>query len=852
MRAVIYFTILCFPAAGLLALDLDTCREKFGAGDYEECLKLCETAIRDKLPQESWRLLLAETCLTLGRLEQARTVINESVDRYPTSIRSRWLGATIFEQSGQQARAERLLDELIVFLRSDPYIYRNPVNMVLLGRTALRRGNDPKQVLEKLYEAAKRSDPDCREAYLAIGDLALEKSDFELAKKNSQEGARRFSNDPDFLVGLARAYAPTDRKQSLKFLEETLQKNPHHIPALLMLVNHAIDGEDYAEAEKFLKRIEQINPRHPEAWACRAVLKRLENDPAGARESRATALKDWPTNPKVDYLVGLKLSQKYRFAEGSEHQQLALQMDAKYRPAAMQLAQDFLRLGREAEGWRLVEETCRVDPYNVAAYNLTILKENLTKYATLTNQNFRVRMSASEAAVYGHRVLDLLARARTQLSERYGYAPTEPVLVDLFADAKDFEVRTFGMPENSGYLGVCFGSVITANSPAAPTSRAANWESMLWHEFTHVVTLQMTKNQMPRWLSEGISVFEEEQANPAWGQRLNPRMREMILGDEFVPLSKLSTAFLTATDRLHLQFAYCESSLAVAFLVEQYGLDAMKRLLRALGAGVALDKAIATNLAPLRQVDSLFDRFVHKKALKYGGQLDWQKPPSEILGSERADGLDQWLAEHPTNYWALTTQATRLVTGGQWQAAKIPLTKLIQLFPENTGSDNPYRLLATVHRSLQDTNAEMKILAEWSVRDAEAVDAYLRLMDQASAAGDWDVVATNAERYLAVSPMVIPPWRHLAVASEAAGRPDQAVAAYRRLLLLDPPDPAIIHYRLASLLVGKDDTAAKLHVLQALEEAPRFRDAQKLLLQIKDRETGKPANQPPPDRQGAL
>jgi tetratricopeptide (TPR) repeat protein len=213
--------------------------------------------------------------------------------------------------------------------------------------------------------------------------------------------------------------------------------------------------------------------------------------------------------------------------------------------------------------------------------------------------------------------------------------------------------------------------------------------------------------------------------------------------------------------------------------------------------------------------------------------------------------LDKWLAGHPTNYWALTTQAKRLVTGSQWQAAKIPLTKLIQLFPENTGSDNPYRLLATVHRSLQDTNAETKILAEWSLRDAEAVDAYLRLMDQASAAGDWEVVATNAERYLAVSPMVMPPWRHLAMASEAAGRPGQAIAAYRRLLQLDPPDPAIIHYRLASLLVGKDDTAAKLHVLQALEEAPRFRDAQKLLLRIKNRETENTAKQSKPDRPGA-
>jgi uncharacterized protein HemY len=53
------------------------------------------------------------------------------------------------------------------------------------------------------------------------------------------------------------------------------------------------------------------------------------------------------------------------------------------------------------------------------------------------------------------------------------------------------------------------------------------------------------------------------------------------------------------------------------------------------------------------------------------------------------------------------------------------------------------------------------------------------------------------------------------------------------LLLLDPPDPADLHYRLAKLLRQKgDNTAAKRHVLQAIEEAPRFPEALKLLLEI--------------------
>ena len=34
---------------------------------------------------------------------------------------------------------------------------------------------------------------------------------------------------------------------------------------------------------------------------------------------------------------------------------------------------------------------------------------------------------------------------------------------------------------------------------------------------------------MPRWLSEGISVYEERQENPAWGQSMTPQYRELIL-----------------------------------------------------------------------------------------------------------------------------------------------------------------------------------------------------------------------------------------------------------------------------------------------------------------------------------
>jgi hypothetical protein len=51
--------------------------------------------------------------------------------------------------------------------------------------------------------------------------------------------------------------------------------------------------------------------------------------------------------------------------------------------------------------------------------------------------------------------------------------------------------------------------------------------------------------------------------------------------------------------------------------------------------------------------------------------------------------------------------------------------------------------------------------------------------------------------------------------------------------LLDDSDPALLHYQLASLLrqAGKPREALR-EVLKSLEEAPRFRDAHQLLLEL--------------------
>ncbi len=205
--------------------------------------------------------------------------------------------------------------------------------------------------------------------------------------------------------------------------------------------------------------------------------------------------------------------------------------------------------------------------------------------------------------------------------------------------------------------------------------------------------------------------------------------------------------------------------------------------------------------------------------------------------------MSAWLDTHPKSFWGWKRLGARLVVEEKWPKAKVTLKKVKLLYPEYVGPDNAYLLLATVYRRLSDSAAEHEILEELAMREGDASPAYLRLMAMDEAAGDWRGVAKNARRLLAVNPLIPAPHRSLARAAEQLGERDEAVTAYRALAMLDDTDPAEVHYRLARLLhqTGRPREAHR-EVLKSLEEAPRFLDAHRLLLELKDL----PATNSPP------
>ena len=449
-------------------------------------------------------------------------------------------------------------------------------------------------------------------------------------------------------------------------------------------------------------------------------------------------------------------------------------------------------------------------------------------------------MDARESRIYGPRVLALLNEAHEHMCNKYNVTLDGPVTVEIFPNQKDFAIRTFGLPGGAGFLGVCFGRVITANSPASQGESPTNWRSVLWHEFCHVVTLEKTRNRMPRWLSEGISVYEEQEKNPSWGERLTPTYRQMILGDDLTPVSQLSSAFLSPKTPTHLQFAYFEAGLVVRYLVEEYGVDVLNRVLTDLSVGMPINTALARYVGSLERLDSDFVEYAQRYVREVGPEVDWEI--SDKVAELGFAELRRLVARQPYHYQAATKFAALAIKAGEFQEAERVLAPIRERFPQDRQRGGVLAMLARVYREQGQSSKEREVLKSLVVLNDRAIEAYARLAELAQESGDWKTVRDNAQRYIAVQPLL--PKGHELLATAAKQLDDQVLVAraLTATLEMDPVDPAGTHFEIAQAHhLSGEVPLAKRHVLMALEHAPRYRAAQRLLLRL----VAKPTELPP-------
>jgi tetratricopeptide (TPR) repeat protein len=179
--------------------------------------------------------------------------------------------------------------------------------------------------------------------------------------------------------------------------------------------------------------------------------------------------------------------------------------------------------------------------------------------------------------------------------------------------------------------------------------------------------------------------------------------------------------------------------------------------------------------------------------------------------------------------------ARQAISRGDLNAARGWLEQIHNAYPQDTSDDGSARLLAEVYRKRGDTEAERRVLETLARRDSDALEVFERLAALAVERSDWSEARDYAERVIAVNPMIKAAQERLASAAEQLEDPRALIDAQTALLQQDPADPALAYHRLARAYeqIG-DAKSAKRYVLMALEEAPRYREAQQMLLRLVD------------------
>lgn len=820
--------LFCFAACSECS-EIDDVKNFYRTGDYDACIKLAAAQVEKGVWNEIWPRMLIESYLVTGDYPAALHVYEKALERFPESIRLRLLGVRVFKMNNSLVKANEQMAYLDAMLFKSPWRFSNRSDIVPVGEFFLARGEDPKEVLKNCYDQGIKSNAqaDVVEAHLATARMAIDKNDDKVASQSLAKAVKVDATNPEIFYLLGRSWSATDPAKASGYFAKSLELNPRFIPSLIHSAEARMSAEDYEAAESILAEVEKVNPKLPRLWALRAAIAHLQGRYEAEGVGRRKALGPWALNPEVDHTIGKQLSMHYRFSESVEYQRRALIMDSDFTPAKTQLAQDLLRLGETEIGWEIVDNVRTKDPYDVTIFNLKQLKTELEKFTTLESPGFVIRMDAREARIYGQDVVELLSEARDVLTKKYAIELEEPVFVEIFPKQKEFAIRTFGLPGGEGFLGVCFGRLITANSPAA-LKVDSNWRSVLWHEYCHVVTLQKTKNRMPRWLSEGISVYEERQRNSTWGQSMDPNYREMILGTGFVPVSQLSGAFLQPKTPMHLQFAYFESSLVVEYWIEKYGIDVMRRLLEDLAIGIPASEALKRAPGTLELLDNEFRDYAMAMAAKYGEGVDFDRANSD----DKVD-VETWMAEHPDSYWGLRGQCQVMVSAKKWDDALVIAERLRTMLPDDSSNEGVYAILASIYRGKENEEEERSALVKLTKRSSDCREALFRLIEIDEKRSDWASLEKWCEQMQAINPIRSDLQQLRSLTYEKLGNATKAVEALSASLELQPTDPAIIHYRLAVSLqsLGKNELA-KRQVLMALEESPRYRDAIELLVRI--------------------
>jgi tetratricopeptide (TPR) repeat protein len=550
------------------------------------------------------RIVLGELLIRAGRRADAEPVLMTLVDDYNNDV----VGSGDPEGLAMVARATHLL--------------RHPKDANNTFKEAVRAGD--KSVQTRLWWAelfAEFFDPGDAEAEL--------KEAMSLDPKNADAMVMEARLKMDDAFDFAAAG---------KLLDQALAINPKHVGAFAVRAGMDLRDGDLDAANAEIDKGLAVNAGDLELLSLRAAARFLADDPAGYEAAKKQIFARNREFSRAYGIIGEYAEWEHRYDDVIGMMKDAVALDPKDGKAWAELGMWQTRAGQETDGVASLQEWWKHDHFNVRAFNT--LEKLYTQwipnsYESHTEEIFDVRYPKAERAILERYVPRMLGEAWGQMKVHYMFAPQVPVHVEMYESRDHFSVRTSGLP-NIGIQGVCFGHVVAAMSPA---SEPFNWGNVLWHELGHVFAIQLSKNHVPRWFTEGLSEYETMVRRPEWQRELDPELYAALKAGKLPAAVDMNRAFTHADNGLDVTVAYYAASQMVAFTAEQFGWAKVTQALSLWGEGKRTPQVIegAFGVTPA-QYDAKFRSWAMGRLARYQGQYMFARTPVPLDEAKAAVG----------------------------------------------------------------------------------------------------------------------------------------------------------------------------------------------------------------------
>ena len=175
--------------------------------------------------------------------------------------------------------------------------------------------------------------------------------------------------------------------------------------------------------------------------------------------------------------------------------------------------------------------------------------------------------------------------ALTRLEGNTGATLTRPIRIYIYASSQDLQGSMIFPAEWTG--GVAFPEYGIIAIGISPSNLAWGIRATA-HEITHLVIHQATLNpynSLPTWLDEGLAVYNEGPADPAFTNLL----KQAIANNQLITMQSLASPFSAYSNEASL--SYAESYSFVDYLISTYGQGKMLELLNTFKQGSTYDGA---------------------------------------------------------------------------------------------------------------------------------------------------------------------------------------------------------------------------------------------------------------------